>query len=616
MNKIKGFCSIFGNVRSNFSTKNVREKMKILKREYNKNNLNEYVLKESTKTKVLDNFVEPDILFNRIKNHPLTIKEKRKMKNNIKNKSKSQNLIITKKRLMSSLSNIKKLKKSNSVIENMNHETLEVKKLNFLNERIFKEDVLDSSDDEDMQTNNHKRYSSLNLNNVLNNSISKINSNRGNDKNNESENTRRIKNKRKETIKKFETDFKTLKRLNTAKFKTNLDENSGNLENFSLLEKKSEVKYKKIININGIDHRSINDFQTAYITAYLPTFLNKKQLSSIERAKSSFNNTKKELSEKMYKRECLIDHNDFLNSLEIEYNNQKEKKKNEVIRNNSEQNTSNSYDGIIKIEEESIKNSKIKSNKVKNMKNSFRKGIINHKLKEHNTSSLNIDKLNRIKEETHLLSMKSVFQSEAFYFPMQKKDYYQLGKMKNCLKQNISSVNDTFFNSLENKVNFIDDSRRLPNLKFDLKGNLFNLIIEIEVDEYLSERNKFEKSILDKKKEVLGSKEDDDILKKQLSKLEHPNVINPECMIQLNLMKRKKQLKLKNDNKKSIETISSEKQKINAFEKTVKEYKNFMKSNIKESNEFSDYFEFKINNYTNINFESGRTKETVLNLLL
>lgn len=615
LNKIKGFCSIFGNVRSNFSVKNNREKMKILKREYNKNNLNEYVLKESTKTKVLDNFIEPDVLFKRIKNHPLTIKEKRNLKKKNKGVCVSQKLISPKKKMISSLSKTNNYKKAITFINN-HQNRIDENRLDFANEVIIKDNTLDSSDEDDLVVSN--KYSSLNLNKVLNSPIqNNILSNRSLNKSEHK--GRNIK--KKETLKNFDNQIKSLKRLNTAKFRTNINENSNiNLEKSTISENisKKTLRENKIININGIAHHSINDFKSSFITAYLPSFLNKNNLSLIEKAKINFNKTKKELSDKIYQRVSFIDQNQFLNSLEEELNNEHIKelnnKNNKVIFNDkSEKSNSFSNDGISKIEDQSNKETQLKVNKVKEIKNSFRKGLINNKLKG-KTSEFNIDKMNRIKEETHLLSMKSVFQSEAFYFPMAKKDYYRLGKMKNYLQQNISSVNDTFFNSLENKINFINDSRRLPNLKFDLKGNLFNSIVELEVDEYINENIKFQKLINDKKKEVLGSKEDDDILKKQLLKLEHPNVINPECMIQLNLMKRKKQLKMKNENKKSIETISSEKQKLNVFDKTVKEYKMFMKGNIKESSEYSEYFDLKIKDFNNINFEKDRCKETILNL--
>eukprot|EP00340_Litonotus_pictus_P000262 CAMPEP_0170528264 /NCGR_PEP_ID=MMETSP0209-20121228/13768_1 /TAXON_ID=665100 ORGANISM="Litonotus pictus, Strain P1" /NCGR_SAMPLE_ID=MMETSP0209 /ASSEMBLY_ACC=CAM_ASM_000301 /LENGTH=256 /DNA_ID=CAMNT_0010819363 /DNA_START=425 /DNA_END=1191 /DNA_ORIENTATION=+ len=191
----------------------------------------------------------------------------------------------------------------------------------------------------------------------------------------------------------------------------------------------------------------------------------------------------------------------------------------------------------------------------------------------------------------NLVNLKSVYQCENHFFPYKEKDYQKLGQMKNFLKSHLNSIKDPFYQNLENRVNFLHEGRKVPNLKAMVNSslNLNNAADSIEHEE---------RSSLDENDEQRA-------VQTKILRIEHPNIINPKSLIQLNILKREKQKKMDEDKKlKALKKDSNSKK--NKLTGSINEYKKNLRERYNQDEDMLGYFKYKLKKFVDVSFERGR----------
>ena len=176
---------------------------------------------------------------------------------------------------------------------------------------------------------------------------------------------------------------------------------------------------------------------------------------------------------------------------------------------------------------------------------------------------------------------------EYAYFPYKIRDEKKLNEMAKFLKSSVTVVmDDPFFKNYENKINFISDSRILPNLKA-------NLVHEND------------------------SKVDNITFKNKVEKIEHPNIINPSALFQINIIRKMKQTKKDKDNKKIMEKTEEKKIEttINQMLGTsIANFKKILSDGFSKKEESLNFFKYRLEAFNNIQIETGILRNVVLNL--
>lgn len=173
---------------------------------------------------------------------------------------------------------------------------------------------------------------------------------------------------------------------------------------------------------------------------------------------------------------------------------------------------------------------------------------------------------------------------EKMYFPYNsEKDHKKLGEMAKFLKSSVNKIiSDPFFDNYENRVNFIIDSRILPNLKA-------NLVTEKDQIDNLT-------------------------FKSRLEKIEHPNIIHPSALVQVNMMRKAKQnkkdneVKLRNKKKeeKQRETLNEK------LENTISQFKQQLAEQFNQNEIMLNFFRYRLDSFNAVYFQDGRIKDSIL----
>lgn len=254
--------------------------------------------------------------------------------------------------------------------------------------------------------------------------------------------------------------------------------------------------------------------------------------------------------------------------------------------------------------------STINTNNSKPIKSNLKKS--NTKNKPLKKSSIQ-DKI--INKEDDLINLKSIHQCENYFFPYNKdRDFQKLDSMKKYLKSNLIKINDDFYAKFENKINFLAESRKLPNFKALVMQSLsFNK----EVDKNISNNNNNVEEDILKNDTLIKEKSNKELenigLIKTMKKIEHPNIIDPFSLLQLNVMKRFKQLKLDNERKEALKKQNEIQVNRNKFNENVVLMKQHLDDINNKDEDMLGFFKYKIKQFNEVFFEKGRAAECILN---
>lgn len=166
----------------------------------------------------------------------------------------------------------------------------------------------------------------------------------------------------------------------------------------------------------------------------------------------------------------------------------------------------------------------------------------------------------------------------------------KLDAMKRYLKQQLININDPFYDSMENRINFLAESRRLPNLKA-----LVNQSLSMKTLNAVNNETELGKNNL---KEVDF---DNDELKITMKKIEHPNIIDPTSLLQLNIMKRGKQRQMDQKMKEKL-VVASKVDDKNKLKESIIQYKKLLDERYNQDEEMLGYFKHKVKKFNQVQF--------------
>lgn len=210
-------------------------------------------------------------------------------------------------------------------------------------------------------------------------------------------------------------------------------------------------------------------------------------------------------------------------------------------------------------------------------------------------------------------------------FPYNIIDHKNLNKLASMIRRNLLNNNERseYYNKYLNRINYIQESRILPNLKCTLnyqKINISNLDnnksnINSNKDDYATNNNNIFKNITSKNESKINL--DKIELKNKLEKLEHPNIVNTCLIYKMNKEKAIKQLKI-DENIKLAEVKESNKNScfIDDFNENKTNLLEQINSNLKiiHSEELTNYFKYKIDSFKNVHITDNNIKNIILNL--
>lgn len=247
----------------------------------------------------------------------------------------------------------------------------------------------------------------------------------------------------------------------------------------------------------------------------------------------------------------------------------------------------------ITIDNNKINKSKANENNKLNKSYSLNKSM-NHNLLTNsaNKSIFNDNKTNALEK---LLEYTNLVELEKYYFPFNKdKDLKKIQELGKIFRIGVHQFNSPFFENYTNKINYIEDCRRVP---------YFNSNLEKFID-----NNKNDKNV---------GYIDSLSFKDKIEKLQHPNIIRPSAFFQLNMAKINREIKLKEKNLKESSLIREKKSKrLNHNDSKTKLRKMFT-SQIDENldEDMIKFFKYdKLKYLDNVLFEKGRAVEIVLNM--
>lgn len=197
--------------------------------------------------------------------------------------------------------------------------------------------------------------------------------------------------------------------------------------------------------------------------------------------------------------------------------------------------------------------------------------------------------IDHLKQEKKMNKSQSVSFSglEEKHFPFNSsKDFKKIANMTKLLKSNITTVvTDPFYEDFENKINFVVDSRLLPNI-----------------------RSKFVDSPIQQDNNLA--------FKEKLEKIEHPNAIHPSALVQINKIRKLKQNKKDEEKIKTVEQYNRHKNLTSndKLEKTINSFKKQLADQYNKCEDMQNFFKYKIDSYENVFIQSGRIKQEILDI--